>query len=396
MRVVHIGHVPLTPDHPDAGRMVLHPGRWALNLAIAQKTFAGIDPVFVTQVPGGTRNFTTEIEGIPVHYVAGPNRFRAACLFLKDSLRISRYVRGLAPDLVHAHGTEDAYALAAEACGRPCLITAQGCYFIINRGFPPPPVSRARAIQFAEWIALRRAKDVVAKSAYVRDELRAAFPKLRLHEIPNTIDASILSIPADRPKRMGHIAFVGTIVERKGVHLLAEALEILCQENRIRRNAGGAFWPSDLTLHVFGDRPGRESAYEVEQTKRLRSTLGKRVVLHGTVPAIQVAEELSTIPLLVAPSIEEMFGNQLVEALIVGAEPIVTEGTAMAENVRKIGRGRIVPQGDARALAFAIRQALTEGNGHALQARSAALDVFGPEVIALRHREVYEQIRNRS
>ena len=363
-----------------------HPGRWVLNLALAQRTHAGIDARLVMQVPGASRDFRAEMEGVPVHFVAAPDRFRSMTLFVPDVLRLRRAVMSDAPDLVHAHGTEDAYALTALACGLPSTVTAQGCFFIINRELPPGIISRERVVQFTEWLALKRTKHAIAKSAYVRDELKKAFPHLELHEVPNTIDPRLLDIPVGGMREPGSLAFVGTVVPRKGVHLLIEALELL--------KAGNPDVFGRLKLHIFGDRPGAPSSYEVECKSRLEALLGGRVVFHGTVPASNVAEALSRIMLLVAPSLEEMFGNQFIEAVAVGADAIVTEGTAMAENARRLGAGRCVARSDSAALARAIADALSGDLNLAERERRRRrlLDWMGPEVVARQHRDIYSRI----
>ena len=169
MKVAHICNLPLPPEHPDYGRISFHPGRWVLNLAIAQRSHAGIDACLIMQVPGASTDYQAEIEGVPVYFLRAPNRLRAATLFQGDVRRIVAWVRRQNLDLVHAHGTEDAYALSAQGCGKPYIISAQGCLYLVSRELPPRLVSRERMVQFTEWLALRRAKHCIAKSAYVRD-----------------------------------------------------------------------------------------------------------------------------------------------------------------------------------------------------------------------------------
>jgi glycosyltransferase involved in cell wall biosynthesis len=389
MKVVHICNVPLPLEHPDHGKISFHPGRWVLNLALAQRTHVGIDARLVMQVPGARYDFRIEIEGVPVHFVAAPDRLRSATFFLPDILRLRKAVLAENADVVHAHGTEDAYALAARACGKPSVITAQGCFFIINREFPPRLVGRERVVQFTEWIALTRAKHVIAKSAYVRDELARAFPNLTIYEIPNTIDPRILEIPLDRQREACSMAFVGTVVPRKGVHLIIDALAILQRENF------GVF--SRIKLSVFGDRPGHESEYETTCKARLRGLLGERVTFHGTIPAIKVAEALSRIEVLLAPSLEEMFGNQFIEAVAVGTDAIVSEGTAMAENARRLRAGRVVSRENAPALAVVIREALMRPitSESRIERRKKVAAFVGPEAVAIMHRAVYERLISR-
>jgi len=386
MRLVHICNLPLPLEHPDHGHISFHPGRWVLNLAIAQRRHAGIDARLVMQVPGSRHDFRTEIEGVPVHFVAAPDKLRSATLFVPDVLRLRQAVLAEKPNLVHAHGTEDAHALSAQACGKPYVITAQGCFFIINRELPPRLVSRERIVQFTEWMALRRANHVIAKSSYVRDEMAKAFPNLTIHEIPNTIDPRLLAIPLDREREAGSLAFVGTLVPRKGVHLIADALDMM------RTKDPEVF--ARIKLSVFGDRPHHESDYEVMCKKRLRDLLDERVAFHGTIPAIEVAETLSRTEVLLAPSLEEMFGNQFIEAVAVGADAIVSEGTALAENSRRLRAGRVVTRDDASALAVVIREAITRPITPAdrVERREALSGFIGPEAVALAHRRLYEQV----
>jgi len=386
VRVVHLCNLPLPPDHPDFGRICFHPGRWVLNLALAQCQHADIDARLVMQVPGSCHDFRTKIEGVPVHFVAAPDKLRSATLFVPDVLRLRKAVLAENPDLVNAHGTEDAYALSAQSCGKPYVITAQGCFFIINRELPPRLISRERIVQFTEWMALRRANHVIAKSSYVRDELARVFPNLTIHEIPNTIDPRLLELPVDRERDAGSLAFVGTIVPRKGVHVIADALAMMHKKDP------EVF--ARIKLSVFGDRLFHESDYEVMCKKRLQDLLYERVAFHGTIPAFEVAEALSRTEVLLAPSLEEMFGNQFIEAVAVGADAIVSEGTALAENSRRLCAGRVVTRDDAGALAVAIREAvvspitLTER----IDRRKELASFVGPEAVALAHRKVYEQL----
>lgn len=386
MRIVHLCNLPLSPEHPDHGRNPFHPGRWVLNLAIAQRQHADIDARLVMHVPGSRRDLRMEIEGVPVHYVAAPDKLRSTTLFIPDVLRLRKAVLAEGPDLVHAHGTEDAYALGAQACGKPCVITAQGCFFIINRELPHRLISRERVVQFTEWLAFKRAKHVIAKSGYVRDELARAFPNLAIHEIPNTVDPRLLEIPVDGERVAGSLAFVGTVVPRKGMHLVIDALAL------IKRDHPETF--TKIKFSVFGDRPGHESDYEAACKKRLRDLLGGKVTFHGTIPAIEVAEALSHTEVLVAPSLEEMFGNQFIEAVAVGADAIVSEGTAMAENARRLRAGRIVKRDDAPALAAAIHESIATpvANSDRSQRRKELADFVGPTSVARKHKDLYSQI----
>jgi glycosyltransferase involved in cell wall biosynthesis len=151
-----------------------------------------------------------------------------------------------------------------------------------------------------------------------------------------------------------------------------------------------------IRLHVFGDRPGSEDGYELDCKQRLREILGDCVRFHGTIPAIEVAEALSRTEVLLAPSLEEMFGNQFVEAVAVGSDAIITEQTAMAQNARHLRAGRIIARADAPALAAAIREALASPimQPERERRRLELADFVGPEAVARSHELLYRGILN--
>jgi glycosyltransferase involved in cell wall biosynthesis len=379
VRVIHICHLSIPPSHPDYGRIHDHPGRWVLNLALAQKAHADIQPELLVQLPGASRDFETTVEGIPVHFVKAPDRLRSATFFFFDKRRLARRAKALSPDIVHAHGTEDAYGLAAQATGRPYVVTLQGVSHIINRVIPASLASRARAVELTERICLKRARHVIAKSKYIAAQIKEEFPHLIIHRIPNTIDPRLFEI--DEEKQPNVLAFVGTIIPRKGLDLLCDALEI------VRSHC------PDVTLWVFGDRPSAPSDYEQQIKERLSSVLAERVIFHGAIPNLEMARRVAKAAALVAPSREEMFGNQLIEALAVGTHGIVTEGTAMAENVRHLGGGTIVPQENPSALAQAILAAVrTTASCEGAEIRKRILDYMGPEIVARQHESLYREL----
>lgn len=380
MKVVHACYLPLSIDHPDFGKIWSHPGRWVLNLALAQKRHTPIRPELIVQVPGSHRDFSTTVEGVPVHYLAASSRLRSATLFYFDIKRIRRQLLAVGPDFVHAHGFEDAYGLAAQKSGFPYVITAQGLHFLINRRVRPPLISRERVVEFTERRCLKKATDIIAKSDYVGIRLKREFPHLNIHRIPNTLDPRLFEITGAKERNV--IAFVGTLIPRKGLDLLCDAIEI------------ARLQVPEVTLWVFGDDPETPSAYERKIKERLRAILGDHVIFHGALPSLDVAHRLAKAAALVAPSREEMFGNQLIEALAIGTHGIVTDGTAMAENVQRFGAGTIVPQDNAPALAREIIDVLRIPRAfETADVRRRILAYMGPEVVARQHNTLYELIQ---
>jgi glycosyltransferase involved in cell wall biosynthesis len=350
---------------------------------MAQAAHTRIEPKIITQVPGASCDWSAMVDGISVDFVRVPDRCRAATLFQFDKRTLSARALRHGPDLVHAHGTEEAYAMAAQATGKPYVITLQGVFAIINQELPPKLVSRERVVEFLERRTLRRARHVIAKSDYIGERMAQLFPHLVIHRIPNTYDPRLLRLDTTKVPRSA--CFVGMVTERKGLDLVVDAL----------RQMDRADYPSKF--HVVGNRSEGEGDYDRRVLSDLRQLLGDRLVLHGIVPALEAAKIVAHCEALVAPSREEMFGNQLIEALVLGALPIITDNTAMAENSRRFGRGVVVPQESASSIAEALRWCFVRTDlDPPTAALARVLDEMGTRPIAHRHADLYTKIRKES
>jgi len=379
MRVVHIGHVPLPPDHPDHGRLYSHPGRWVLNLAMAQAAHTSISPSIITQVPGASCDWSTKLDGIDVDFVKVPDQWRAATLFQFDKRTLATRALRRRPDLVHAHGTEEAYAMAAQATGKPYLITLQGVFAIINRELPPKLISRERVVEILERHTLRKAKHVIAKSDYIGERVSRLFPNLAIHRIPNTFDPRLLEIDTTKTPRSW--CFVGMITERKGLDLVVDALRQMKKD----------VLPAEF--HLVGNRGEGESDYDRKVLSDLRQLLGEKLVPHGILSALETAQIVAGCEVLIAPSREEMFGNQLIEALLLATTPVVGEGTALAENVRRYGCGQVIPAGDVAYLAELLAERnIYKKTDAASFAREKVIQDLGPNTVADAHSTLYRSI----
>jgi glycosyltransferase involved in cell wall biosynthesis len=384
MRIIHVGHLSLPPTHPEyqtVNRYSRHPGRWVFNLVKAQREYAGIDAQLVVKLPASRTVWSTEIEGVPVHYIGVPDLFRGKTHFFLDQRILAQKIATMSPDIVHAHGTEEANALAALRTGLPSVLTLQGCFFIINRKIPARFFSRQWIVERLERKTIPRFRHVITKSRYIREEVRREFPSVQTHLIPNTYDSALEDIDITQAREHA-IAFVGTIDPRKGFDLLVEALAKLRLSGR----------PLPI-LHVFGNRT-KPAAWETTQLAAARECLGTKLIMHGLRPQLEVARVVSRCRALVAPSREEMFGNQVIEALLVGTSVIVTENTAMAENVARFGNGTIVPQEESDALFKAIEKHLSAPSDEAISTSSRIMihEYLGPDRIAEQHDALYALI----
>jgi glycosyltransferase involved in cell wall biosynthesis len=198
-------------------------------------------------------------------------------------------------------------------------------------------------------------------------------------EIPESVRIAPPQPPADdRPPTVG---FLGRLERTKGVQVLLPALAALARE-----------YPT-IRLEVGGDGPFRP------ELERQAHELGvsDRVAWRGAVRGPEKEAFFAGIHVLAFPSIVfENFGLVALEALARG-RPVVASDIGGIPDLVEDGRtGRLVPIGDAPALARALGELLREPARAAELAgegRRRVLREFTPEVHLERLLAVYEAVR---
>lgn len=261
----------------------------------------------------------------PVDFVSIPaNRSRApVSLAPGETLRTRRRLKAF--DVVHVH--EPFIPLigwAALASGRPVVAT-----------FHADPSRRVRRLYRAtaplgSWV-LRRAV-LTAVSPVAASALPPSWGTVRI--VPNAIDVGSFAI--DVPRRAKRVAFLGRDDPRKGLEVVLSA------------------WPDvrashpDAELVVMGaDRHG---------------TPGVRFL--GRVDEEEKRRQLAGSAVFVAPNLGgESFGLIVAEAMAAGCAVVASDLEAFRAVLG--GDGRLVPVGDARALADGVVSLLDDPAGAA-------------------------------
>ncbi|HYR07205.1 MAG TPA: glycosyltransferase family 4 protein [Longimicrobium sp.] len=202
-----------------------------------------------------------------------------------------------------------------------------------------------RALHGLPWLS---ADCFVAVSDFVRDRLITVngTPPARTHRIYNGIDLSRFD-GADRsalPRLLGvdagrRIVFCsGRVQPYKGMQTLVDAFALLRDEGL-----------DDVELAVAGDGPYLEELRGIAARHDLRNVhfLGRRT----DIPALLAGATVAVVPSLW----EEAFGLAVVEAMAAGVPLVASRTGGIPELVEEGGTGMLVPPGDARALADALR-----------------------------------------
>lgn len=295
--------------------------------------------------PGSWHSRVEEHDGVRVHYLATPARYRWMGITPTLPVALERAER---PDVLHVFGFRDPVTTVAAAWAR-----VRGVPYV----FEPLGMFRARLRK----VALKQALDstlyrgvasgaaaVVTASSIERADVAAAgvVPDERIHVRGNGFPDPFEAAPADRaalgiPDGAPVILYVGRIASGKGIDHLLAALDEL----------------PDAHLVLVGpdDRHGVAETLDGDRVHVLGPTEGPPLSLYRLVDVF------------VLPSEGESFGMVAAEAAAAGAPVVVTDRCGVADFFRE-GEALVVP--DQRgAIVDAIRSVLVDP---ALRARLSA------------------------
>jgi glycosyltransferase involved in cell wall biosynthesis len=251
----------------------------------------------------------------------------------------------LRPRLVHAQfGPGGAYALPlARALGVPLVVTFLGGDATKETHYRRRLVPRVYQRRLA---ALQReAALFVCVSEFIRERLLArGFPAGKLSVIRQGTE-----IPPEPPAQPRlddpYILFVGRFVEKKGAADLIEAMRLLADEGAAAR------------LVLIGDGP-------LANALRRRARDLPQAEFLGWQDRAAVRRRMRGAVALCVPSVTARSGdaeglpNVAIEAMAEGVPVVATRHAGIAEAVEHQRTGLLVPEGDPRALAAALREVI--------------------------------------
>lgn len=280
---------------------------------------------------------------------------------LIQSLELARLVRRTAVDHVHAH----------------FLTVASHIAYLVHlfTGVPYTVTAHAKDIYryTVDWEVARRVSGAARAVVTVCDanlqhlETRLGESAARVTRIYNGLGPQEPPAPLEARDRFTVLA-VGRLVEKKGFHVLLDAVSALRQQ-----------YPH-LRCVVVGD--GEERA--ALEAQALALGLGATVHFTGAVLQHEVARWLRRAHVLAAPCLVGEDGNQdalptvLLEALAAGLPSVTTPIAGIPEIIDHDVHGLIVPPGDASALASALSRLLSD------DAQWRRMSSAGPERLSSR------------
>ncbi|WP_223627480.1 glycosyltransferase [Microbacterium sp. EST19A] len=211
------------------------------------------------------------------------------------------------------------------------------------------------------------AHTVIANSRFTADLMRRSLPGLsrKIRVVLNPVPGPpAVSPPRERldPIRIG---YVGRLSPRKAPDVVVSAIALLRDRGR------------NAHLDIIGDVFRGYEWYAAELAAQITAEkLSDVVTSHGY--ATDVWPHVAACDVMVVPSrTDESFGNTAVESILAERPVIVSDLTGLREAVAEYPTSRVVPPGDAAAVADAIQELMDTWSDvvrHTAAAAAAAAD----------------------
>jgi teichuronic acid biosynthesis glycosyltransferase TuaC len=261
---------------------------------------------------------------------------------------------GYAFDLIDAHYFYPdgvAAVMIGKALGKPVVITARGTDLnLIPQYALPRRMIRWAAANSAAMITVCQALKDVLLDLGVADS--------RVTALRNGVDLEVFRPPTDREALRARLGIhgptllsVGYLIERKGHHLVIDALQRL----------------PGVKLLIAGDGP--ERARLLEQVAQ--AGVADRVTLLGRLDTRQLADHYGAADALVLASSREGWANVLLESMACGTPVVATRIWGTPEVVGDDSAGELVDERTAQSLAHGVQTLLARAPDRAATRRYA-------------------------
>jgi teichuronic acid biosynthesis glycosyltransferase TuaC len=241
-------------------------------------------------------------------------------------------------DLIDAHYFYPdgvAAALLGRRLGKPVLITARGTDLNL---IPQHALPRRMIL----WAANQAAGLITVCQALKDVLVDLGVPSERVSVLRNGVDLALFR-PVEREsarKALGltkpTLLSVGHLIERKGHHLVIEALADL----------------PGMTLLIAGDGPERPALQRLVE----RHGLGDRVRLLGSVPHDRLPQIYGAADALILASSREGWANVLLEAMACGTPVVASNVWGTPEVVADPAAGTLAAERTPRGIADGVRR----------------------------------------
>jgi glycosyltransferase involved in cell wall biosynthesis len=228
----------------------------------------------------------------------------------------------------------------------------------LNGGAPWPKNFSGRRYAQREWLSYIRpiyklmpayrstnrcSAAIIVASKHTMEQMPRWVATKCVYIPENAVDPDRFGIPRDHVASIPlKVAFVGRLVPYKGADIVIKAAVEFLKYGQVE-------------LHIFGDGPQRGQLETLVDALHVRDS----VLFHGVVPQAQLQYKLRTCDVMAFPSVREVGGAVVMEAMALGVTPIVADYAGPAEIVDD-KTGIKIPFHDEKSLLEGMRRAIAD------------------------------------
>ncbi len=297
-----------------------HPSTWIVTLSNALSKKGDVELHIVTEYTNISKSFYIYKDkiyfhllrsgsAVPFTYKGYPSYFPLDVIFSfkKNRKSLLNELRIIKPDIVHAHGTEQAYAIAAVESKLPHIISIQG---IISKLSKVNPNYRYRKIASIEKFVIKNGKNFIAKTNFANRFIHSLNPESNIYLIENIVHPAFFKIIRNDYLN-NYIVYVGNINANKGVDELIKAFsKFVALQN-------------DYKLLIIGNGD-REYIHQCRKIAN-KFKISSKVEWFGHQTHEQIASVFESAKVLVHPSKMDTSPNTVSEAMVAGLPCIATK-----------------------------------------------------------------------
>lgn len=366
-----------------------HPAPWIPQLAAALQAFPELELHILSTADFIEKDLHTKqgathihifssfqgkgIKGLKGKYLRWMNR--------RDIRRkIKRIIHEIHPDLLCLHGTEHPFGGYFASLPFPVVLWMQGVMQVIFRNAHH---RAARLLKERERKLFASLGHFITAQPHIQEMIRAQNPKARFFPLFYPVNPEAFAKSATGGGRHPDIVFTGSLIARKGITELLQALHILKLKGEV------------VSASLIGSAP--DQAYFEEITRFIRENdLQKQVHIEGYVKnAEEMLRKMKQARLFVYPSWADTAPLSLAEAMAAGMPVIATRVDGIPAMVEDGHSGVLVQVRDAEALATAISTLIQHPEKReklGIAATAFALAHFSPEKVAEAFLDVCREI----
>lgn len=329
-------------------------GTWLVNLLFELQKRSDIEIHLITYTANIPYSQTIQFHNctfyiikhtVPIINKGYPSYFRLDILlnYKKVSSEIIKIINKINPDLIHAHGTENAYSMIVSKLKQyPNVTSIQGLICELIKIESNPYYRFQKRI---ELYSIKNNKNFGCRTSWDKNFIQEVNKNAKIYYLPEAINNIYFSSKwkfIEDPV----IIFIGTIIKRKGIEDLINILPFLKND-----------FPK-INLKIIGSGNKDYISYLQSHSKELG--VDSNIIWLGFLSPEQISNEMLNSKVYVLPSYSDNSPNSLCEAMAIGIPSIAYKTGGIPSLIDNYINGILVETGNIENLKIEIKKVLSE------------------------------------